>query len=173
MLGTHVGEERNFSNILRCIVEQMTSGRNIIQGMAFATILCASFVFPVLSEDIPKKFFWPMSITQKRKRNAGRVISKPCPNLTFIMPDVEMKPADTKTKDEKKGEEKKEESKVPPSPVIEIKSNVALIDRAVFTLEPRFTHRVLRTLTALRKRIDNGVLRDAIEELYPKGMRTI
>ena len=81
-----------------------------------------------------------------------------------------MKPADTKTKDEKKGEEKKEESKVPPSPVIEIKANVALIDRAVFTLEPRFTHRVLRTLTALRKRIDNGVLRDAIEELYPKGM---
>ena len=89
------------------------------------------------------------------------------------MPDIEMKLADSKTKDEKKDEEKKQEPKVPPSPVAEIKSNIALIDRAVFTLEPRFTHRVLRTLTALRKRIDSKVLRDAIEELYPKGMQTI
>lgn len=86
------------------------------------------------------------------------------------MPDVEMKPADSKTK---KDEEKKEEPKVPPSPVIEIKSNIALIDRAVSTLEPRFTHRVLRTLTALRKRIDSEVLRNAIDELYLKGIQTI
>lgn len=89
------------------------------------------------------------------------------------MPDVEMKPADSKSKDEKKDEEKKEEPKLPPSPVAEIKSNIALIDRAVSTLEPRFTHRVLRTLTALRKRIDDKVLRDVIGELYPKGMYII
>lgn len=86
------------------------------------------------------------------------------------MPDVEMKPADSKTK---RDEEKKEEPKVLPSPVIEIKSNIALIDRAVSTLEPRFTHRVLRTLTALRKRIDSEVLRNAIDELYLKGIQTI
>jgi hypothetical protein len=89
------------------------------------------------------------------------------------MADIEMKPAEEKTKgeekDEKKEEGKKEETKPPPSPVADIKSNIALIERAVSTLEPRFTHRVLRTLTSLRKRIDDKVLRDAIEELYPKG----
>jgi 26S proteasome regulatory subunit N3 len=80
------------------------------------------------------------------------------------MPDIEMKPADDKAKDE----EKKEDPKTPPSPVADIKSNILLIERAVSTLEPRFTHRVLRTLTSLRKRIDDKVLRDAIEELYSK-----
>ena len=84
------------------------------------------------------------------------------------MADVEMKPVDTKPKDEKKAET---EAKPPPvSPVTEIKFNAALIERAVATIEPRFTHRVLRSLTALRKRIDDSVLRDAIEVIYPKGM---
>jgi hypothetical protein len=94
------------------------------------------------------------------------------------MADVEMKPAEEKPKNEKKDDEKMDEKKEgekkdsvkpPPTPVAEIKSNVVLIERAVSTLEPRFTHRVLRTLTALRKRIDDKVLRDAVEELYPKG----
>ena len=81
------------------------------------------------------------------------------------MPDVEMKPVEDKTSNEKKEEQKP----VPISPAAEIRINVALIDRAVSTLEPRFTHRVLRTLTALRKRIDDSVLRDAIVDIYPKG----
>jgi len=87
------------------------------------------------------------------------------------MADIEMKAAENKAKDEGKKEEKKQEEapKPPPSPVAEIKSNIALIERAVSTLEPRFTHRVLRTLTALRKRIDATVLRNAIEEVYTKG----
>jgi 26S proteasome regulatory subunit N3 len=87
------------------------------------------------------------------------------------MPDVDMKPADAKLKaEEKKDDTKKEEEPKPkPTPVAEIKSNLALIERAVSTLEPRFTHRVLRTLTALRKRIDAAVLRTAIEEVYVKG----
>lgn len=89
------------------------------------------------------------------------------------MADVEMKPVDEKPKDEKEGssedKEKTETKKVPPTPLEEIKANAALIDRAVSTLEPRFTHRVLRTLTSLRKRVDNKVLRDAIIEVYPSG----
>lgn len=96
------------------------------------------------------------------------------------MPDVEMKPADKtkdakkdEMKDEKKEEDKKDEAKPPPPPATEIKSNVALIERAVSTLEPRFTHRVLRTLTSLRKRVDDRVLRDAIDELYAKGKSVI
>ena len=57
----------------------------------------------------------------------------------------------------------------PLSPVEEIKSNITLIERAVSTLEPRFTHRVLRSLTHLRRRIDGNVLRETIEEVYVKG----
>lgn len=57
----------------------------------------------------------------------------------------------------------------PPTPVAEIKSNVALLERAVTTLEPRFTHRVLRSLNTLRKRLDDTVLRNAVTELYTKG----
>ena len=88
------------------------------------------------------------------------------------MSDVEMKGTDTKAKDDTKRDEKgmEESSKpVPLTPVAEIKANITLIERAVSTLEPRFTHRVLRTLTALRKRIDASVLRTAIEQVYTKG----
>ena len=82
------------------------------------------------------------------------------------MTDVEMKPAEEK-KEEKPTEEEKKP--VPLTPVAEIKANVALIERAVATLEPRFTHRVLRSLTHLRKRLDDTVLRDAINEVYTTG----
>ncbi|TFK26631.1 diphenol oxidase-A2 [Coprinopsis marcescibilis] len=83
------------------------------------------------------------------------------------MADVEMKPAEDKTKtDDKKEEEVKPTP--PPTPVAEIKANAALLERAVTSLEPRFTHRVLRTLTSLRKKLDSKVLTDAVEEIYHK-----
>ncbi|KAJ3829537.1 PCI domain-containing protein [Lentinula raphanica] len=80
-------------------------------------------------------------------------------------------------KDEKKDEKKEETTqeevkKEPPTPLAEIKGNFVLIDRAVSTLEPRFTHRVLRTLTTLVKKIDEGIIRNAIEEAYPKDSAT-
>ncbi|KIJ55459.1 hypothetical protein M422DRAFT_57875 [Sphaerobolus stellatus SS14] len=56
----------------------------------------------------------------------------------------------------------------PLTPVEEIKSNIALIGRAVTTLEPRFTHKVLRSLTNLRRKVDERVLRDVIGEVYAK-----
>ena len=84
------------------------------------------------------------------------------------MPDVEMKPTtEDKSSDKKKEEDQK--PSLPPSPLTEIKNNIALLERAVSTLEPRFTHRVLRTLTALRKRTNDTVLREAIELAYSKG----
>lgn len=87
------------------------------------------------------------------------------------MADVEMKHADSKKGDDKKAEDQKTEQPkpIPISPAAEIKHNVALINRAVSTLEPRFTHRVLRTLSALRKKLDDSILRDAVEEIYSKG----
>ncbi|KAI0064323.1 diphenol oxidase-A2 [Artomyces pyxidatus] len=84
------------------------------------------------------------------------------------MADVEMKPADEKTRKDADKKDEKETTPTPPSAVSEIKSNIALIDRAVSTLEPRFTHRVLRSLAALRKRLNDTVLRDAIAEVYPQ-----
>lgn len=87
------------------------------------------------------------------------------------MADVEMKPVDEEKKaEEEKKEESKEPSPPPLTPTAEIKANVALIERAVSTLEPRFTHRVLRTLTALRKKLDDAILREAISEVYTTGM---
>jgi len=79
------------------------------------------------------------------------------------MTDVEMKDAKTKG-------DVKDDVEIPPlSPVAEMKSNVALIERAVSTLEPRFTIRVLRSLTALRKRLDDKALCDAVSEVYSQG----
>ncbi|CAK5274680.1 unnamed protein product [Mycena citricolor] len=83
------------------------------------------------------------------------------------MPDVEMQSAEKK--EEKKEEEKKEETpKFPPTPLQEIKNNVLLIERAVATLEPRFSNRILRTLAGLRKRVDALVIRNAVDELFVK-----
>ncbi|KIK68530.1 hypothetical protein GYMLUDRAFT_154102 [Collybiopsis luxurians FD-317 M1] len=88
------------------------------------------------------------------------------------MPDVEMKPAEDKKEDKKQEKKEEEVKKEPQTPLAEIKASFALIDRAVSTLEPRFTHRVLRTLTTLVKKIDETVLRIAIEEAYPKESAT-
>jgi len=89
------------------------------------------------------------------------------------MADVEMKPVDEEKKEEEGTKDDAKEQTTPPlTPVAEIKSNVALIERAVATLEPRFTHRVLRTLGALRKKLDDSVLRDAISEVYTTESQT-
>jgi 26S proteasome regulatory subunit N3 len=77
--------------------------------------------------------------------------------------------ADVEMKDEKTKVDTKDDLATPLSPVSEIKSNVALIERAVSTLEPRFTIRVLRSLTALRKRLDEKALCDAVSEVYAHG----
>lgn len=55
----------------------------------------------------------------------------------------------------------------------EILNNIALIGRAVATVEPRFTTRVLRTLTSLRKKVTKPVLKDAIERAFPKGCTSL
>jgi 26S proteasome regulatory subunit N3 len=89
--------------------------------------------------------------------------------LVLIMTDVEMKSEDAKPKDEKKEKDKEEATPPPPSPVAEIKSNIALIERAVSTSETPFTHCILRSFTTLRKRTDEKVLREVIDEIYPKG----
>jgi hypothetical protein len=85
------------------------------------------------------------------------------------MADVEMKPADT-TQDKPEDKKEDKEPTPPPTPAAEIKGNIALIEKAVWSLEPRFTLRVLRSFTTLRKKLDDAVLREAIQDVYPTGI---
>jgi 26S proteasome regulatory subunit N3 len=85
------------------------------------------------------------------------------------MTDVEMKPADS-TQDKPEDKKDTKDQTPPLTPGAEIKANLALIEKAVWSLEPRFAHRVLRSFTALRKKLDDGVLREAIQDAYPSGI---
>ncbi|KAH8101116.1 diphenol oxidase-A2 [Cristinia sonorae] len=86
--------------------------------------------------------------------------------------DVDMKIKDDEAKKDNDTPTEETKPSVPVSPVAEIKTNVTLIERAVSTLEPRFTHRVLRTLTSLRKKLNWKVLKEAIEGVYPADSAT-
>jgi 26S proteasome regulatory subunit N3 len=77
------------------------------------------------------------------------------------------KDVDDKKTDKKDGEAVK--PKPPPTPAAEIRANLALIHRGVTSLEPRFTNRVLRSLTSLRKKITPAILRGIVGEIYEKG----
>lgn len=85
--------------------------------------------------------------------------------------DVEMKPLtiDTDIKDSKDKENKDAPPPVKLTPTQEIKANIALIQRGVSSMEPRFAHRVLRTLTGMRKMLTAEILSQAIEENLAKG----
>jgi len=50
-----------------------------------------------------------------------------------------------------------------------VQANIALVERAVSTLEPRFTHRALRTHGGLRKKLDSSVLAEIVRAALPKG----
>ncbi|KZS96308.1 hypothetical protein SISNIDRAFT_450981 [Sistotremastrum niveocremeum HHB9708] len=80
---------------------------------------------------------------------------------------------DDKSKDKKDSKDKKEKEKEaekpkPLTPLQEIKLNITLIERSVVTLEPRFTHRVLRTFTTLKKKLTPEILRESINAVYVK-----
>lgn len=49
-----------------------------------------------------------------------------------------------------------------PTPAEEVRANLQLIERAVSTLEPRYTARVLRSLTTLRKKLDAKALAEVV-----------
>lgn len=123
------------------------------------------------------------STYRSKQRDTRRVCtyaSQPPPDhKSTTMSDVPMeKPANEK-KQETKVEEKvkdtkpEEAKKEPPSVPVEIRANSALIDRAVSTLEPRYTLRVLRTLAALRKRLNTKALADAVDAVYPLSTRSL
>ncbi|EJT45940.1 26S proteasome regulatory subunit [Trichosporon asahii var. asahii CBS 2479] len=95
--------------------------------------------------------------------------------MTTEKKDPKLDPRDKKdgekTADEDKKDEVVEEKPEPLSVEDEILNNLQLIGRAVSTIEPRFTTRVLRTLTTLRKRLTKRQLADAITRAFPKGSK--
>ncbi|WWC89523.1 uncharacterized protein L201_004447 [Kwoniella dendrophila CBS 6074] len=82
------------------------------------------------------------------------------------------------TKEEKKGEEETAQLEKPiiKVPVLtvedEILNNITLIGKAVSTIEPRFTIRVLRTLTTLRKKLNKSNFKNVLDQAFPKGSKT-
>lgn len=56
---------------------------------------------------------------------------------------------------------------------VEIKQNLTLINRAVQNLEPRFTARVLRSLTTLRKKLYREALQEVVNDVYPKSQSPV
>lgn len=90
--------------------------------------------------------------------------------------DVEMKPLTLDTDVSPKDDKDKEKANAAPpklTPNQEIKANVALIQRGVQSMEPRFAHRVLRGLTGLRKALTVEILEKAIEENLVKGQSVV
>jgi 26S proteasome regulatory subunit N3 len=69
--------------------------------------------------------------------------------------------------DEAKGED--DETKVDPvaQTVADIKSNFALLDRAVALFDPRFSLRALRSISLIRKRLTPDIIAQAIVDTFP------
>jgi 26S proteasome regulatory subunit N3 len=86
------------------------------------------------------------------------------------MADVNMKAGDKSADDKPKDTTPAKPPPPPPSPAAEIKANLGLIHRGVVSLEPRFTNRVLRGLTTLRKKLTSAIFRDVVSEVYAKGV---
>jgi 26S proteasome regulatory subunit N3 len=54
---------------------------------------------------------------------------------------------------------------------LEVLHNITVIGRAVSTMEPRFTTRVMRTLTATRKKLNKEAMKNILNQAFPKGCK--
>ncbi|ODM18401.1 hypothetical protein SI65_06272 [Aspergillus cristatus] len=72
------------------------------------------------------------------------------------------------------GDESKSEPKIDPKvkAIQDIKTNFTLLERAVTQFDPRFTLRVLRSISSMRKHITADVLSEVIVETYPPSSLT-
>src|SRR5271154_4132298 len=104
--------------------------------------------------------------------------AEPEPAAEKLNEDVEMKNGDDASKEEKKeGDEPKEDPTASPLTsnrvqifislmrILVIKQNLQLLEKAVNTLDPRFTYRVLK-MSNLRKRLSAEVLVQVVREVY-------
>ncbi|CAG8671298.1 10588_t:CDS:10 [Acaulospora morrowiae] len=82
--------------------------------------------------------------------------------MTVENQDIEMEHVD-----EAEGGEKKV-SETDSLVLSELRQNFLLLERAVSTIESRFTTRVLRTIASIRKRLTADILAQVIKDVYPK-----
>ncbi|CAG8753631.1 14593_t:CDS:2, partial [Racocetra persica] len=83
-------------------------------------------------------------------------------NMTVENQDIEMEHADEVDDTEKKALE------ADALLLSDLRQNFTLLERAVSTIESRFTTRVLRTTASIRKRLTADLLAQAIRDIYPK-----
>ncbi|KAL4922167.1 hypothetical protein BDW62DRAFT_207919 [Aspergillus aurantiobrunneus] len=69
-------------------------------------------------------------------------------------------------------EEPKSEIDPKTKAIQDIKTNFTLLERAVAHFDPRFTLRVLRSISSMRKQITSDVLAEVIVDSYPKSSTT-
>ncbi|WZH46124.1 proteasome regulatory subunit C-terminal-domain-containing protein [Fusarium acuminatum] len=92
--------------------------------------------------------------------------------MTVVVPPSKSKKSDKATADAEgdvaMGEEEEEEEVDPVVQTIaDIKSNFALIDRAVALFDARFSLRALRSISILRKRLTPDIIAQVISEAFP------
>ncbi|KAH7096652.1 diphenol oxidase-A2 [Auriculariales sp. MPI-PUGE-AT-0066] len=85
-----------------------------------------------------------------------------------MAPEADAMKVDTEAKTEP-------ETKPAPVPLTAqqlVTANIGLVERSVSLLEPRFTHRALRTHAGLRKKLDSGVLAQIVRTTFAKDAST-
>lgn len=95
--------------------------------------------------------------------------SGPPPSKEVVTQGIDTRTDGQKEKDKRDEGEKGE---VAVNLAQEIKQNLSTIDKAVQSLEPRFTARALRTLTTLRKKLYREGLEEVVEGGYVKNSPT-
>ncbi|KAH0427624.1 proteasome regulatory particle subunit [Colletotrichum camelliae] len=93
--------------------------------------------------------------------------------MTVVVPPSKKAaaPAGDVDGDVEMGDEGQDEGEVKVDPVVQavadIKSNFALLDRAVVLFDARFTLRALRSISTIRKRLTPDIIAQAIAETFP------
>ncbi|KAG9286649.1 hypothetical protein G9A89_012199 [Geosiphon pyriformis] len=119
------------------------------------------------AEEQPEQPQLPKRLTRSAAKKLEESKNKaPQPNEDIEMvvdnQDVEMSQADEVEDEVKKA------SEADALVLADLKQNFLLLERAVATIESRFTTRVLRTTASIRKRLNVDILVQAIKEAFPR-----
>ncbi|KAI8164213.1 putative 26S proteasome regulatory subunit rpn3 [Colletotrichum sp. SAR 10_70] len=107
------------------------------------------------------------------KNKSKKVAKDGDEEMTVVVPPSKKAaaPAGDVDGDVEMGDEGKDEAEVTVDPVVQavadIKSNFALLDRAVVLFDARFTLRALRSISTIRKRLTPDIIAQAIVETFP------
>ncbi|KAK2776489.1 proteasome regulatory particle subunit [Colletotrichum kahawae] len=109
----------------------------------------------------------------KAKNKSKKAAKDGDEEMTVVVPPSKKAaaPAGDVDGDVEMGDEGQDEGEVKVDPVVQavadIKSNFALLDRAVVLFDARFTLRALRSISTIRKRLTPDIIAQAIAETFP------